>query len=45
MFVVSLKCVFEWSSHSASVSLIQGGRLLRPSHRHVDRDDQCPAPL
>ena len=43
MFVVSFNCVFEWPSHSSSVSLLQGWRRPRPLHRHVGRDDQRPA--
>ena len=43
MFVVSFNCVFEWPSHSSSVSLLQCRRRPRPSHRHVGRDDQRPA--
>ena len=47
VFVVSLtlKCVFEWPSHSSSVSLLQCWRRLGPLHRHVGRDGQRPASL
>ena len=45
MFVVSFKCVFGWTSHSSSVSLLQCWRPPQLSHRHVDRDDKHPESL